>query len=241
MIIDLHCHILPGIDDGAADTEAAIAMAQLAVSCGISTIVATAHHLPGIYSPSPETVLEALSRLTEETRAREIPIQIVCGQEIHIEPDIVERIISGSLLTINSTNYFLVELPFSQIPEGAQEIIFRAKISGFTAIIAHPERNIEIQRSPEILANFVESGALVQITGASLAGRQGEEVKETAKQLLQKKLVHIIASDAHKADAGIRDFLWAFDYVRSLYGDEVADKLTRGNPESIIRGWKIEP
>ena len=239
-MIDIHCHILPGLDDGPADIESAVAMAQFASSCGITTIVATPHYLPGIYTPTSEAVLEALSNLTREIGARGIPLQILSGQEIHIEPEIVEKIASHFLLTINFTNYFLLELPFSQIPQGAQEIIFRAKISGFTPIICHPERNVEIQHNCEILTNLVESGALVQITGASLVGRYGEETQKTAKELLRKELVHIIASDAHEGETLIRDFLHAFECVSSLYGRSVADKLTRVNPESIIRGGKIE-
>jgi protein-tyrosine phosphatase len=240
-MIDLHCHILPGIDDGASDIESAIAMAQLAVSCGITTIVATPHHLPGIYPTTAESVLETLSLLTTEIRAREIPLQILPGQEIYIEPQTLEKILNRSLLTINFTNYFLLELPFSQIPERAQEMVFRAGISGFTPILAHPERNIQIQQNPEIIANFTQSGALIQITGSSLVGRQGQETQKTARELLQRELVHVIASDAHTGESGIRDFLQASEYVSSFYGDEVADRLTGLNPQAIISGEKIPP
>jgi len=137
-MIDIHCHILPGIDDGSSSLEESVAMARFAASCGITTIVATPHHVPDIFPTTPKKILDALATLTREIESRRVPVQILSGQEIHIEQNTAEKVADQSLLTINYTNYVLLELPYSQIPPGTAQTFFRMRISGFTPIIAHP-------------------------------------------------------------------------------------------------------
>ncbi|MFH1421777.1 MAG: CpsB/CapC family capsule biosynthesis tyrosine phosphatase [Planctomycetota bacterium] len=235
-MIDIHCHILPFLDDGPDSLETAIKLSQLAVECGVSTIVTTPHYLPEIFTTSPEMINKALSDFKLVLEQEKIPLTILPGQEIHIEADMLDKIINRSLLTLNLKNYFLFEFPLLQVPPGAREMIFHAKLSGLTPVIAHPERNTQIQHNIKMLSEFVNGGALVQITGGSITGHFGKEAHATAEQLLRKELVHVVASDSHREETGFRTLKQAFESISASYGSDYADMLTQKNPETIING-----
>ena len=168
MLTDLHTHILPGLDDGAADLAEAIAMAQAAAADGIVRLAATPHNLR-LPSDAGRAELEAqAARLQEHLAARGIPLQVVAGAETALIPALPQQIDAGQVITLNRSRYLLVELPYMGLPARLEEIIFQVQARGLVPILAHPERNADLLRRPERLRALVERGMLVQVTAASL-------------------------------------------------------------------------
>jgi protein-tyrosine phosphatase len=191
-MIDIHCHILPGIDDGALDFEKSIEMAFIAAEDGIKTIVATPH----VNSPSltPETIASLTNKLNEKLVELKIPVNIVTGGEIvyGLPVDMKKK------YSINNNGFILLEFPHSHMPINSKSVIEKLKLEGYRSIIAHPERNPTIIRNPEVLIDIVEStNAIAQITADSIIGTFGRRIRNCARYLLKKNAVKIIASDAH--------------------------------------------
>ncbi|MCA9404225.1 MAG: tyrosine protein phosphatase, partial [Candidatus Omnitrophica bacterium] len=165
-MIDIHCHILPDIDDGPRTMEESLEMCRIAVADGITTIVATPHHnSPYVESLPADVVLKKVAELREELHRHTIPLEILPGQEIHITETIVEDILQGRSLTLNNAGkYALIEMPADSVPFYVRQVVERLKVNGITAIIAHPERNRQVQQDPQSLADLIAAGALGQIT-----------------------------------------------------------------------------
>ena len=197
-MIDLHCHILPNVDDGAGSLEESLAMARHAVDDGIHTVVATPHSLNGLHSNPLKKVIADVSALQEALAQNHIDLKIYPGADVHLCPGMLKRIEIGEACTINGDGkYIILELPSSTVPAGVKDEIFAMKMNGITPIISHPERNSNIQQDPNILYDLICMGALGQVTAMSLTGDFGKLAGNTAQLLLKHRLFHIIASDAH--------------------------------------------
>ncbi|PXW92016.1 protein-tyrosine phosphatase [Streptohalobacillus salinus] len=200
-MIDLHSHILPGLDDGAKDIDESLALARAAVKEGISGIVATPHHKTSRYNSDKESVLTCVETLNARLEDESIPLTVYPGQEIRIHGEILEEIIQSELLTINQNNrYLLVEFPTEQIPHYASRLLFDIQTHGYTPVIVHPERNHVFLKEPERLYEFVRNGSLTQLTASSLTGQFGKQIKQFSEQILEHRLAHVIASDAHHVE-----------------------------------------
>lgn len=234
-MIDLHCHILPGIDDGPTDMAESIAMAKIAAADGITTIVATPHLKEHIY---PAIRIEkAVSELNRQIADSGIPVKILRGADIY-------AMLSLELIkdyTINGTNYLLLEFPHTHMPKGAGSIIFNAIISGLNPIITHPERNPSVVRDPGIIIDLHNSGALVQITAGSLTGHFGSEARECAIHLLKQKAVDIMATDAHSINWRTPVLSEGLLIAEKIIGRELALRLVKSNPLAIIEGRRLDP
>ncbi|MCP8967844.1 tyrosine-protein phosphatase [Ectobacillus ponti] len=197
-MIDIHAHILPGLDDGAQTMEEAIEMAQAAVQAGIHTIIATPHHGTSKYENEKAVVMESVRRLNEELGRQDIALRVLPGQEVRIYGELLQDLQAGKVLTLNDTGeYLLVEFPSNHVPRYVEALFYDLQCEGVTPIIAHPERNAEIIGNPDILYNLVQKGALAQVTAASLSGGFGKKIKKFSMQLVKHHLIHFIASDAH--------------------------------------------
>lgn len=197
-MIDIHCHILPGLDDGAKDIEVALEMAKIAYDTGIHTIIATPHFIPGELEPSKESIIAKVREMNKLVSGLGYKLTILPGEEVFISPDIVELLESGKILTLNDNGrYILLELPLSHIPMYTNDVIYRLRLKGVTPIIAHPERNIEISKNEAKAFEIVEAGALLQVNASSLRGVFGSKVKATGWSLLSKGIVHFVATDGH--------------------------------------------
>ena len=198
-MIDIHCHILPDIDDGPRTMEESLEMCRIAVADGIKTIVATPHHnSPYVDSQPTAVVLQRVEELREELCRHAIPLEILPGQEIHITETIVEDILQGRSLTLNNAGkYALIEMPSDSVPFYVRQVVEELKGNGITAIIAHPERNRQVQQDPSVLEQLIDAGALGQITAGSLLGQFGSSAEKSARELLRYGHVHVIASDGH--------------------------------------------
>ncbi|SER69859.1 protein-tyrosine phosphatase [Gracilibacillus ureilyticus] len=197
-MIDLHCHILPGRDDGAKHITESIEMAKSAVSQGIDTIIATPHQLNSKYNNYKIEIIEAVQQLNEILKESDIPLTILPGQETRINGEMITDLINGQLLPLNETSgYLFVELPFNHVPRYTKQLLFDLQVQGVKPIIVHPERNNELIEHPNILVDLVREGALTQLTEASVTGHFGKKVKKFCMQCIEANLTHFIASDAH--------------------------------------------
>jgi protein-tyrosine phosphatase len=197
-MIDIHCHILPGLDDGAQTLEDALDLARIAVADGITDIVATPHTHDGIYRNDASVVLSAVAEFQQMLDAEQIPLRIHPGAEVHLHLELVENLLSNQTLTLgNQRKYLLLEFPSQSVPNFADDMLYELMIAGITPIIAHPERNTVLREDLNLLRKWVEQGALAQVTAGSLTGKLGERAKLAAQRMVQQRLAHLVASDAH--------------------------------------------
>ncbi len=196
-MIDLHSHILPGLDDGPATIHESRLIARAASADGVRTIAATPH-VRDDYPTRPDEMEEAVESVRHDFAAAAIPVEVVHGAEIALErlpflsPEELERFSFAQ-----RGRYLLLEFPFIGWPLALERVVFELAEAGLTALLAHPERNGEVKRDPARLEPFVRGGALVQLTAASLDGRFGQATRATAERLLELRLAHVVASDAH--------------------------------------------
>ena len=196
-MIDIHTHILPGLDDGASDWDETLKMARAAAAEGITTIIATPHHANGRYDNPAAEVRELVSRANGRLTDAGVPVTIAPGQEIRVHGDLLDAWHRGELLTLAGTAYVLIEMPFSHIPKDMNELIHELVVLRLRPILAHPERNAEIAARPGLLAELVERGAYAQMTANSLLGGFGRQVRQAAWTLCESGLIHLVSSDAH--------------------------------------------
>ena len=192
-MIDIHCHILPGVDDGALDLGQAVAMAKIARADGIAQIIATPHIRDR--SMAPKVLSDGYGRLKDRLVQEDITLDIHLGGEVadYLNPSVC------CLHTLNGTDYILIEFPADHLPFNAEETLFNLILEGLHPIIAHPERNGLVLKRPERLFKLLELPVLVQITAGSITGMFGPDVRACAHYLLRKGVVNFIASDAHAA------------------------------------------
>jgi protein-tyrosine phosphatase len=196
-MIDLHCHMLPGIDDGAQDLAAALEMARIAVADGITVVACTPHIYPGMYENTADGIRLAVEAFRLRLAEADIPLQLTYGADTHLAPDLIARMRAGTVPTLHGTRYFLLEPPHHVAPPRLEEYTFSLLAAGYVPIITHPERLSWISTHYEVFRNLAEHGAWMQITSGSLTGRFGEQVQYWAELMLDEGLVHILATDAH--------------------------------------------
>lgn len=237
-MIDIHCHILPGIDDGARTVEESLDLAREAVREGIRTIIATPHHMNGRYKNPKHLIENKVNELNSRLKAEEIDIEVLAGQESAIHGEMVKGYEKGEILPLNGTQYVFVELPAGHVPRYTEKMLYELQLRGLIPIIVHPERNQEIFERPDLLYALIEKGALGQLTASSIAGIFGKKIKNFSEQLVEANLVHFIASDAH--NLGKRSFYMqqAFDHLDTRYGTDMV-YFFQENAELLVEGSNI--
>ncbi|WP_053365615.1 tyrosine-protein phosphatase [Bacillus sp. FJAT-27245] len=241
-MIDIHCHILPGVDDGAKSMEESVEMAREAVKEGIQAIIATPHR-NRFYENPKEAVIQKAAELNRRLREEDVPLSILPGQEPAITGDFLEDFQRGNILALNNTQYVFIELPSGHVPRYTSHILYELQNSGAIPIIVHPERNQGILEQPEILYGLIRNGALAQLTASSLCGVFGKNIKRFSRQLIEANLVHFIASDAHNTKRRTFHMQRAFDELKTRYGSDVSYFFME-NAERLVEGknvYKDEP
>jgi protein-tyrosine phosphatase len=234
-MIDVHCHILPGVDDGAQDLSDSIKMARKAVEQGIDTIVATPHHLNSHYENPKRQIIARVEELNHALVQEKIELKILPGQETRIYGEMVGGYEIGDILAMNHSQYVLVEFSSSHVPRYTEKLFYDLQMKGLIPVIVHPERNQEIIERPEILYQLVEKGALTQITAASIIGDFGKKISRFSQQLIEANLTHFIASDAHNTGKRTFKLREAFDFIEGKYGNEMV-YLFQENAELLVEG-----
>ncbi|MBI4301524.1 MAG: hypothetical protein HY664_02845 [Chloroflexi bacterium] len=243
-LIDLHTHILPSLDDGAQTEEEALAMAQVAQGDGITTLVATPHSLEWTQKSSRTDMLTRTESLNATLARHGIGLKVLPGLENYLTPDLAKQCGNGLVLTLNGGPYLLLELPLQQFPVYTEQVIFELQLKGIIPILAHPERNVALQKDPNLLHKLVERGVLAQITAASLMGNFGSAAQKAAEIFLRRRLVQIIASDAHSTHGPRNPVLThGVAAATKIAGQEQAQAMVTTIPQTILAGQpvKVEP
>jgi protein-tyrosine phosphatase len=233
-LIDLHCHLLPGIDDGSKDVEMSLAMARMALSDGITTIACTPHILPGVYNNTGPAIRAAVSKLQKSISDAGMPIALVTGADVHIAPDLGIQLRQGRALTLNDSRYLLLEPPHHLLPPRLEDLIFGLQAVGYVPILTHPERLSWIDAGYELIKRFVNNSVLMQITAGSLLGQFGRRPRYWAERMLDEGLCHLLATDAHNTEQRVPRMAKARALVAQRLGEEEAANLVVGRPQGIL-------
>lgn len=239
-MIDIHSHILPGIDDGARNLEDALEMARIAVSGGTTTMFTTPHVSNMKELTHTRLLTEKIAALQQEIDRRQIALTLIQGAEVYPIDGILQFLEEGYPLTLGVNGKFiLLDMPLMALPNCLDSLVFSLQAHGYHVIMAHPERVGPIQQTPQVLEEMVQHGLLLQITASSLLGRNGKEADNCAFKLLQQQWVHFIASDCHTSTARRPGLSRAAQEIIDEFGTELAEKLFEQNGNRIINGETV--
>ncbi|MDO7786888.1 phosphotransferase [Desulforamulus aquiferis] len=240
-MIDIHCHILPCLDDGPESMELSLEMARTAVKEGVTAVIATPHCISGVFYNERKDVVPVMEAFKHRLNMEGIALDIYPGLEIRLEPNIAAKVADRQLLSLcDQGKYLLVELPLSSVPPNTGQVVFECMLKGIRPIIAHPERNKEIIENPQLLFKMLEKGCLVQITSGSITGDFGSGVQNFTKEILKHGWVHFVASDAHHPIKRPLKLKEARLVTAQLSSEDNAKLLFEENPLKVIRGETIE-
>ncbi|MGN7385527.1 tyrosine-protein phosphatase [Sporosarcina sp. SAFN-015] len=228
-MLDMHSHILFGVDDGPKTMDETMMMLEKAVGEGVTHIIATSHSFHPQFHVSQETIQSQLYELQEEIQSRNIPISILPGQEVRLHENILESIEKNEVLTLANSRYLLLELPSQTVPAYTVNIIQSLLAENIIPIIAHPERNKAIAEKPERLERLIRHGALAQITAGSVAGYFGKHIQKLSIQLIESNLIHTYGSDMHNPTTRPMLFKEGLQYLEKKKLDEYMSILLQNN------------
>lgn len=234
-VIDLHCHILPGLDDGAADLSVSLTMARAQVDQGVSVVACTSHILPGLYHNSGSAIRQATKELQEILDQEGISLRLVTGADVHMTSDFVAGLRSGKLLSIADSRYVLVEPPHHTAPPQLEDFFFNLVVAGYVPVLTHPERLSWVPSRYETIKRLVRSGVWMQVTAGSFTGAFGRNALYWAERLLDDGCVHLIASDAHDTERRPPDLAVGHEFVAKRVGAEEAQRLVLTRPMGILK------
>lgn len=241
-MIDIHCHILPGVDDGAADLSEAMAMVRLAAESGVTRIVATPHfHGEEEAMQMLPLILSRYNSLRKEIKKQELPVVVHPGVEILCTPQTPMLAQQGKLPTIGNSRYILTEFFFDETLEYMELILDQLMRWGYQPVVAHPERYHAVQKRPQVMQRWFAKGYILQLNKGSILGGFGTRAETTATDLLKHGLAHVIASDAHHCDFRTPHMSAIAAWGREYLGQEYSDILLRKNPARILRGIAVIP
>lgn len=244
-MIDLHNHILPGLDDGPRNMEESLRMSAIMASEGFRGVVCTPHFGRGGYFSHSEVIRKLVRKLNAELKARRVDLVVYPGMEILLDPEIPELLRSKRVLSLNDSKYVLVELPSLGIPAGLDNLVSQLVRDNKKLVIAHPEKNHDVQNQPDKLLKLVNSfdpgHILIQITAGSLTDEADTAEFQTAKFMLQVGSVHIIATDAHSSVLRAPSIRPALTLASAIVGKDQAMKMVRDWPQKIVLGECVIP
>lgn len=241
-MLDLHCHILPGVDDGASDMDESLAMARLAAESGVTRIVATPHFRGEEESLDLlPVILQRLSALKTELKGQRLPVSLSPGAEILCTPRTPDLARRGKLPTLGESRYILTEFLFDETLEYMELMLEQLTRWGYRPVVAHPERYDAVQRRTQAVGRWFSRGYILQLNKGSVLGAFGTRAETAANELLRHGYAHVIASDAHHADFRTPHMSAIAAWCAEYLGQEYADILLRRNPERILRGKPIVP
>jgi len=240
-MIDIHHHLLWGMDDGAATLDTSLAMARMAAIDGITHIACTPHS-NGQYTYIPSAIDEKIAELQKLIHAEGLDLKLGRGCDFHLSYDNIQEAKSEpARFSINGLGYLLVEIPDYGISPGLTEVFYQLQLDGLTPILTHPERNATLQADASRMVEWLRGGVLVQITAGSILGHMGKKAERMAHELLTKRWVHFIATDAHNTTSRPPKMQEAFDIVAQKYGPDYAHLLCVSNPLAAFLGKPMSP
>jgi protein-tyrosine phosphatase len=237
--VDIHCHMLPGLDDGAADWNTALMMAEMAARDGIGIVVTTPHQLGNFSQNLGDTIRQQVLQFQALLNRHAIPLRVLPGADVRIEPEMIAKIRRGEVLTLaDRGRYVLLELPH-EVYLPLDRLLQELEHAGLIGILSHPERNLGILRQPQLVETLVQAGCLMQVTAGSLVGTFGPQSQALAEQWVRRGFVHFLATDAHSAHSRRPLLRRAFQRVGELAGPEAARELCARNPARIVANQSV--
>lgn len=233
-MVDIHSHILPSLDDGSRSLEESLRMARQAVSTGIRHMAATSHG--NFYDYTLEDYWTVFRKTQEAFTTEQIPLKLYPGMEIFLDEDAFFLLEKKELLSLNSTDYLLVEFDFEELPEKVADRIGRLKKNGWRVVLAHPERYRFIQREPDLAYDLADRGCLLQVNGGSLLGDFGRTCERMALRFLEDGIVGAIASDTHDAEYRTPSAERVCRFLESFYEPAAVKLWMSENPSRILKG-----
>ena len=238
--VDIHCHLVPGIDDGAQTWDDTLAMARMAVADGITTIVCTPHQLGTFAHNDGASIRERVKEVQRFLEEHEVPLRVLPGADVRIEAGMVRRVLSGEVVSLaDHRRHLLLELPHElYIP--LERLLEELSSAGITGILSHPERNQGILARADVVRPLVEAGCLMQITAGSILGAFGPGVQQFCDWILAEKLVHFVSTDAHGTKSRRPLLRAAFDHVARVAGHDTALALFCRNGAAVAAGKPLD-
>ncbi|HEY0222622.1 MAG TPA: CpsB/CapC family capsule biosynthesis tyrosine phosphatase [Lactovum miscens] len=235
-MIDIHCHILPEIDDGAKTVEDTLTMLKVAIEEGITVITATPHHNPK-YKNERSLILQKVQEVEQIIKENNLPIQVLPGQEVRVYGEVIADFKDNKLLTAaDNSRFMLIEFPSDHVPGYASHLFYQMQSNGLQPILVHPERNSAIIENPNILYDLVNQGVLSQITASSVTGYFGRKIQKLTYQIIQNNLTHFIASDAHNMASRSFKMKEALKIVEDEFGFELSEYYKKNSEQVVIDG-----
>lgn len=233
-MLDLHCHLLPGIDDGAVDLDMALEMARMAFADGIRTVACTPHIYPGMYDNNRDGIRAAIDALRGELAARDIPLQLVEGADVHLDRELIAAIRDGLVPTLAGSRYLLLEPPHHVAPPRFEESVFELMTAGIVPVITHPERLSWVEQHYDMFERLSRRGAWMQITAGALTGRFGKRVRHWGERFVGDGHCMILATDAHHPQRRPPLLAEAREAAAVLVGQEEATNMVQTRPAGIV-------
>ncbi len=239
MLIDVHCHLLPGLDDGPEDLQTSLDMARLAVTNGITHVICTPHIHPGRYENAAPIIRQACDTFRNALEQHRINLKISFAAEVRFGSELMTGVKDGSIPFLGDwegRKVLLLELPHGEVPFGAERLTHWLLKQGIMPLIAHPERNKGLMQQPARLKPFLQQGCLLQVTAASVAGQFGEGARKLAHLLLRERVVSVLASDAHNLRHRPPELTRGLDAATEILGERDAKHLVLDTPWRITHG-----
>lgn len=235
-MIDLHCHMLPAIDDGAGDVETSLEMARMAVRDGIEITACTPHVMAGVYDNQGPQIRRAVAGLQGLLDRSGIALKVVCGADAHMDVNLCEGLRSGRVPALNNTRYFLFEPPHHIAPPRLDHAVFDLMAAGYHPVLTHPERLTWIESHYELMRRLAQTGVWMQITAGSLTGRFGRRPRYWAERMVDEGLVHVVATDAHDLRRRPPLLAEARERVAERLGEAEATNMVVTRPRGVLAG-----
>jgi len=241
-LIDLHCHILPGIDDGPKTLQESLEMARIFEQAGYSHVVATPHAVPGTtWMPGPEEIKSKLAGLNQAIAKNGIKLKVLPGMEIALDPNIADLLDNGKVQALAGTSYVLIEPPFQRLPLAWEQAFFNVLSKGLKVLLAHPERCAQLAAQPELCDKLIESGVYFQVNWDSFLGHHGRTTQKMAIYLATRGYIHCLATDSH--DAKSRNAIQVrrtAGTIKELMGPRTLHLISRENPARVMRNEALK-
>ena len=234
-MIDLHCHMLPGIDDGSPDLATSLAMARMAVGDGITHLACTPHITPGVYANTAADIAARTADLSVKLAAEGIELTLWTGADVHVDPQLVSKLSTGVIPTLGGSRYFLLEPPHNVVPPRLPALVQSLVAAGYVPIITHPERLGWIESHYDLVQRLVEVGALIQLTAASITGGFGKRPQYWSERMLDEGIVDFVATDAHNVTGRPPILSAARERLAERLGEAEALEMVYNRPARVLR------